>query len=165
VANILSFNVSFAGLDWVPNFENTRWFLVLRIQRPESNELNKLLHVCNVVVQEHGQPPLYSKPIFKESDSTQHTPLGKRRTVDSNALSTWKNVEDLSAAFHISIAWTLTAPSPELLELTKSVKHDHFNEIEQVLVAVNEIKAKVGNIVTNMPLPKSISLGKSLFGV
>lgn len=160
-----SFDVSFVDLDWVPNFESTRWFLVLRIQRPESNGLNKLLDVCNVVVQEHGQPPLYSKTTTNKSDSAQRIPPGKRDTANSNALSMWKNMEDFSAAFHISIAWTLTAPSLELLELTKSATHDQLKEIKQILVAVGEIKAKVGNIVTNMPLPKSVSLSKSLFGV
>lgn len=74
-------------------------------------------------------------------------------------------MEDLSAAFHISIAWTLTAPSPELLELTQSVKKDHLKEIKQILVVIEAIKAKVGNIVTNIPLSKSVSLGTSLFGV
>lgn len=164
VANISSFNVSFADLNWVPNFENTRWFLVLKIQRPESNGLNKLLHVCNVVVQEHRQPPLYSKSTINESDSVKRTP-GKRRTANSNAPSMWKNIEDLSPAFHISIAWTLTTPSPELLESTKSVKQDHLNKLKQISVVVDEIKAKVGNVVTNMPLPKSVSLGEGLFGV
>jgi len=159
------FDVSFAGLDWVPNFENTRWFLVLRVQKPDSDALNKLLHISNTVVQEYGQPPLYSKPTTIKSDSKPRTHSGKRRAITHNAVSLYANMEDLSSAFHISIAWTLTGPSQELLELTKSVTRRHFDAIKQIQVVVEEIKAKVGNAVTSMPLPKSVTLGKSLFGV
>ena len=53
------FEVAFSSLDWVPNFEKNRWFLVLRVKVPENNGLNKLLHVSNTVVQEYGQAPLY----------------------------------------------------------------------------------------------------------
>ncbi len=73
-------------------------------------------------------------------------------------------MQDFSMAFHISIAWTLAAPGPELLELTTSLMSDHFDKIKETRVAVEEIKAKVGNVVTSMPLPKSITLSKSLFG-
>ncbi|KAF8865313.1 hypothetical protein BDZ45DRAFT_788981 [Acephala macrosclerotiorum] len=161
------FNVSFSGLDWVPNFEKTRWFLVLRLQKPNSDGLNKLLHVSNAVVQEHGQPPLYAKPstssIVKSGKSPNQS--RKRKLFIENATSLWKDMQDLSTALHISIAWTLTEPSQELVELTKSVTHDKFDKIKKIQISVEEIKAKVGNIVTRMPLPKSVTVGKSLFGV
>ena len=57
----------FTGLDWVSNFEKNRWFLVLRVKAPDNNELNKLLHISNTVVQEYDQPPLYVEPTPKSS--------------------------------------------------------------------------------------------------
>lgn len=77
----------------------------------------------------------------------------------------YAGMQDLSSAFHISIAWTLTAPTEELLALTKSVMHDRIDTIKQIQVAVEEIKAKVGNAVTGIPLPKSVTLGKNAFGL
>lgn len=74
-------------------------------------------------------------------------------------------MQDLSAAFHISIAWTLTEPSLELVELTKSMTHNQFDRIKKIEISVEEIKAKVGNFVTSMPLPKSVAVRKGLFGV
>ncbi|KAE8451056.1 hypothetical protein EG329_004728 [Mollisiaceae sp. DMI_Dod_QoI] len=159
---IRPFDVSFTCLDWVPNFENTRWFLVLRLQKPDLDGLNKLLYTSNAVVQEYSQPPLYAKPT--QSNVKYRTKFESRKVATKKTASPWIDMEDFSTAFHISIAWTLAAPSPELLELTKSLTSNNFDKIKQIRVAVEEIKAKVGNIVTNMPLPKSITLRTSLFG-
>ena len=74
-------------------------------------------------------------------------------------------MEDLSDSFHISIAWTLKSPESELLKLTRTVAMDHMKEFDQVQVHTGEIKSKVGNVVTNIPLPKAVSVGKGLFGV
>lgn len=74
-------------------------------------------------------------------------------------------MEDFSVAFHISIAWSLTSPSLELLAATNSTRDAHLSEINKISVLVDEIKAKVGNIVTSMPLPKSVALSGSLFGL
>jgi U6 snRNA phosphodiesterase len=73
-------------------------------------------------------------------------------------------MEDLSDAFHLSIAWTLTSPNSDLLELTKRMTTDHMKELEQIQIEIGELKSKVGNVVTNIPLPKAVSVGKGLFG-
>lgn len=74
-------------------------------------------------------------------------------------------MEDVSDSFHISIAWTLTSPNPELLALTKTVASDQLTKLDGIQVEIGEIKSKVGNFVTNIPLPKTVSVGKGLFGV
>ncbi|KUJ24332.1 uncharacterized protein LY89DRAFT_679489 [Mollisia scopiformis] len=163
-STVRPFVVSFADLDWVSNFENTRWFLVLKVLKPDLNALNKLLHISNSVVQEHGQPPLYSKPATTKSDVKARNHSGKRRSINHNSALLYKDMQDLSSAFHISIAWTLTDPSQELLDLTKSAKLNHFDPVKQIQVVVEDIKVKIGNVVTSLPLPKSVNLGKSLFG-
>jgi len=53
---IRPFDVGFSSLGWVPNYEKTLWFLVLRASKPETDGLNKLLHVSNKVAAEFGQP-------------------------------------------------------------------------------------------------------------
>ena len=70
-----------------------------------------------------------------------------------------------SDAFHISIAWTLSSPSQGLLEMTESITVDYMKEISRIQVKIEEIKSKVGNLVTNIRLPKTVSVGKGLFGV
>jgi len=158
-SGIRPFDISFVGLDWVSNFEKTRWFLVLRLKRPDSDGLNKLLHVSNQVVQEYGQLPLYANAptpskISKNKISTRKSPK-----------SPWVDMDDASGAFHISIAWTLSSPSQELLELTESTTENYMENISQLQVKVEEIKSKVGNFVTNIPLPQNFSVGKGLFEV
>jgi hypothetical protein len=74
-------------------------------------------------------------------------------------------MDDISDAFHISIAWTLSSPSQGLLELTESTTVDYRKEISRIQVKIEEIKSKVGNLVTNIPLPETVSVGKGLFGI
>lgn len=139
----------------------------MRLQRPDSDGLNKLLHVSNTVVQEYSQPPLYAKQsdftIVKSDKSPNQS--RKRKAFIEKTASYWKNLQDLSTAFHVSIAWTLTAPSEEVVEWTKSVSADKFGKIKQIQISIEEIKAKVGNNVTSISLPKSVTVEKSLFGV
>lgn len=73
-------------------------------------------------------------------------------------------MEDISNSFHISIAWTLGPPSAGLLESTKAIAAEHIQEITQVELRIEEVKSKVGNVVTSIPLPKSVLMGKGLFG-
>jgi hypothetical protein len=132
---------------------------VLRLKKPELNGLNKLLHLSNQVVQEYRQPVLYTKLSLHAGNSKRKAPAKKSPN------TFWVDMQDVSDAFHISIAWTLTSPNPELLELTRVVATDHLTELDQIQVEIGEIKAKVGNVVTNVPLPKTVSVGKGLFGV
>jgi hypothetical protein len=168
VTNFTSFDVHFSGLGWVPNFEKTRWFLVLHLIVPDSgghaNVLNKMLFVCNKTVLAYGQPPLYAQATtsMKIENSRNHrsTPIRRR----SESKLDWSGMQDVSEAFHISIAWTLQAPSPNLLEVTKSMANGQLKDMRDIAVKVQEIKAKIGNAVTNILLHKNVVEGKGLFG-
>ena len=73
-------------------------------------------------------------------------------------------MQDVSDAFHISIAWTLEQPSFELLARTKSLFADGFEDVKKISFDVEEMKVKVGNVVTNIPLPKKVVEEKALWG-
>jgi hypothetical protein len=144
----------------------------LRIQKPAADGLNKLLHVSNTIVQDYGQPPLYNKSIKTGKDATTKNNRRPRAMPDRrNSLSKkssmfdWGEMQDTSDAFHVSIAWTLEAPSQKLLELTSSRVSDEFTEFKQTQIKIEEIKSKVGNVVSSMPLRKSVVEGKGLFGL
>ena len=77
----------------------------------------------------------------------------------------WGEMKDASDAFHVSIAWTLEAPNQKLVELTNSSMSDEFEGFRQTQVKIEEIKSKVGNIVSSMPLRKSVVEGIGLFGL
>jgi U6 snRNA phosphodiesterase len=90
----------------------------------------------------------------------------KRKSTSKKMLKTsWDDMKDVSDAFHISIAWTLTEPGLELQELTKAMVTDHMKDLSQIQVKIEEIKSKVGNLVTNISLPRTVSVGKGLFGI
>jgi hypothetical protein len=90
----------------------------------------------------------------------------KRKSTSKKMLKTlWDDVKDVSDAFHISIAWTLTEPNPELQELTKAMVAEHMKDLSQIQVKVHEMKSKVGNFVTNVSLPRTVSVGTGLFGI
>jgi hypothetical protein len=154
VTNIYRFSISLSGLDWVANFEKTRWFLVLRTRRPELDGLNKLLHLSNRIVQEYGQPALYTSRFLQ----TKRKPPAKKLPYTD-----WDDMEDVSDSFHISIAWTLTSPNEELLKLTRTVTTDYVEKLDRIQVQIREIKSKVGNVVTSIPLPNSVIVSKGLF--
>ena len=168
LADLHSFDVAISSLDWVPNFEKTRWFLVLRVNAPRTDALNRLLHVTNKVVGEHGQPPLYIKDVEGDTpwppsksarSSSSSTPMRGESSVD------WDSMQDVSDSFHISIAWTLEPPSNNMLEATKSVALNQFEDVRAISIRVGEVKAKVGNVVTNIRLQRNVSEGGSLFGL
>jgi hypothetical protein len=76
----------------------------------------------------------------------------------------WSDMQGVSDAFHVSIAWTLEPPSPELLEVTKSMAIEGFEGVKRISFRVEEMKAKVGNVVTSISLLRNVVEGKSLWG-
>lgn len=148
------------NLDWVPNFEATRWFLVLRLKRPAGDGLNKLLRVCNTVVGELGQGVLYAKP----SQPNEQGGNKRRKTSEVNAVEGEEEKQDLSDSFHVSIAWTLEEPSEEVMELARASAGNAFENVKGITFRVDEIKAKVGNVITTVKLPLKVVEGPNLFG-
>ncbi|OCK77080.1 hypothetical protein K432DRAFT_359258 [Lepidopterella palustris CBS 459.81] len=136
------FEIVFTTLKWVPNFERTRWFLVLGIARPTNDELNRLLQACNQAAEVFGLPRLY-------------TGDGDTRHEKQNS-----QPQDLSSSFHISIAWTLAEPLPETHALLTSDPVARFvdTDVRKLEVGFEAVKVKIGNVVSTVGLglrPKS----------
>lgn len=136
-----SFDITPDALDWVSNYEKTRWFLVLRVKKPINDELNRLLAISNRSLALFDQPPLYGS-------LTGATPKGS---------------EDVfSYCFHISLAWTLTEPSPAVKEGTARID---LGKLREFSIHFSSVKAKIGNNVSNMPLSVGIPDEKTIGGL
>ena len=116
------------------------------------------------MVKDHGQPPLYEKHTSPVQPPLPNKGSRTRRVDRAKPKFDWAKVQDLSDAFHFSIAWTLSPPSQELLELTKTSLENDFKGITDVRVGIEEVKAKIGNAVTSISLAKAQVESKALFG-
>ena len=138
------FGFEFRNLKWVPNFERNRWFLVLGIEKPAQNELNRILIACNRAAMASGHPALYSGgqgdgPM--ESDTlTDH----------SKKLQDVQDETDRTDYFHISLAWNLAEPDPEWVSLVQNI--DVRKHIQSPEASFDVVKARVGNVVHNFEL-------------
>lgn len=137
------FNLCVRGLDWVANQEKTRFFLVIRIEKPPVNELERLLNVTNGVAQRFGQLPLYGEP--------KQLPSG----------FALQSRDDVASSFHISIGWSLNSPSNESsAELKNRIDvRDIFFQLH-----VSSIKVKIGNGVTAIPLASKVEIFNGILG-
>ena len=136
----LSFDITPDIIDWVSNLEKTRWFLVLRVKRPKNGDLNRLLGISNRSLARFDQPPLYENV--------------------THLLS--KEPEDYSHCFHISLAWTLSEPSPCAKERTARIDLRRLTELS---IHFNSVKAKIGNNVTSIPLSAGIQEERTIGGL
>ncbi|KAJ5577445.1 uncharacterized protein N7459_006409 [Penicillium hispanicum] len=116
------FSVVPDSLKWVSNYEKTRWFLVLHVQKPVHDSLNRLLCLSNRSLASFDQPPLYTPPL-----QGQH-----------------QQAQDCSAYFHISLAWALTEPSPRESE---DIAATDLELLRGLNVRFDSVKAKIGNHV------------------
>jgi hypothetical protein len=117
-----------------------------------------------MVALDYGQPVLYTKLHPHLSHKATPGKLPSSKSTKSHPKTSSSSMRDVSDAFHVSIAWTLTPPRQELLNSTESTAKDCFEKITQLRVDVSEIKAKIGNVVTNLSLPNSVLEGRKLFG-
>lgn len=106
-------------------------------------------------MQDHDQPPLYAAPRLK-----QKTPAGHRKQSTNPA-----DVQDVHEAFHFSIAWTLQPPSTPVSTFTQDLSAKYLPEMGKLQVKVDELKVKIGNVVTSIPFSKDVVAGTSLFGI
>jgi hypothetical protein len=144
---VRSFHFKFHSLKWVPNFERNRWFLVLRIEKPTDNELNKLLSACNEATHKCGHPALYSggQGDGPMENNTAQDDFKKRKR------ETLEDVEDdRSERFHISIAWNLEEPEPEWISVIKAIEVGRYLATPEA--TFNTVKVRVGNVVHNINL-------------
>ncbi|KAL4943829.1 hypothetical protein BDV06DRAFT_189071 [Aspergillus oleicola] len=139
-SDLSPFDVQVESLDWVSNFEKTRWFYVIRVKRPDKDYLNRLLHVSNRSLGLFGQPPLYEPA----SDSLKAGGPGQD-TPDSKSAS----AGEYTGCFHVSIAWSLAEPSAEDKERMKKID---LGKLRALKVRFDCVKAKIGNNVSSIPL-------------
>ena len=106
----------------------------MRIRKPPHDELNTLLRISNQTLALFNQPPLYA-------------PVASVTHAAAAALK-----EDLSDRFHISLAWSLTAPSEQDQDRVSAV--GLLRPLESLNIGFSSVKVKIGNTV------KSLELGR-----
>lgn len=132
---------------WYTSPDSARTFLVLSISSaavaaaapPSNAQLAALVARCNSVVEDFDQPALYA--------------------ADDND----DGVDGL--AFHISVAWTFDVPSDAAKNAVNRLFDEDFAEVKEWEVPVDNVKVKIGNIVTSVPLKQTarIAQASSLF--
>lgn len=161
-AAVRPFDVRFTGLKWFPNYDRNRWFLILGIEKPAQDELNRLLHACNDAAETSGHPPLYiggkgDGPM--EKDDTNDIDIATKSVQNDDKTVKTKSTIDRTHNYHISIAWTLAEPGPEWIALAQDTDVSAF--IVSPQTPFETVKAKIGNIIHNIELnPRKPSLGK-----
>ncbi|OAQ78086.1 hypothetical protein VFPFJ_10118 [Purpureocillium lilacinum] len=116
------------SLAWYKSPDSERTFLILRVETRKHGanpELMTLLTRCNTVSALFKQPALYQMHHSEAADS----------------------------AFHVSIGWTFGLPDEETsLKVLKLFKEKRFRAMHAWEIAVPGVKAKIGNVVTHIPL-------------
>ncbi|KAL4738960.1 U6 snRNA phosphodiesterase Usb1 [Aspergillus similis] len=138
-SGISPFEVQIDSLDWVSNFERTRWFYVLRVKRPDRDCLNRLLHISNRSLCLFNQLPLYAPLLNSKSGGTQPHIRGSKPA----------STGDYTECFHISIAWSLEEPSTEEKKNMESID---IQRLKTLKIKFDCLKAKIGNNVSSIPL-------------
>jgi hypothetical protein len=131
-----AFETYFEQLQWHPNEDRTRWFLVLRVA-DKDEVLLKLLHTCNSVAVKYAQPKLYE-------DDHAHDEMKQSS----------RRMSKITEKFHISIAWSLEEPpsSSVTSDSNAACTMDLPPAIHSLRVPFGEVKVRIGQDVTSMPL-------------
>lgn len=195
-ATTAAFTLRVDGLGWFRSPDAARSFLVLRVRSSAASnssssskgrrnpELAALLARCNACVGARGQPVLYAPRRQASSLGSQ----GRQARGDDNDDGGGGGggggddddgvVEVDEEAFHVSIAWSFLEPTEDLRARTAAVfARDEFQrglvgtgcdgDGHGIRIPVDGVKAKIGNVVTNIVLAGASGLGKrrGLFGI
>jgi hypothetical protein len=159
------FHIQFSKLNWVPNFDRTRWFLILGIEKPPNDELNKLLRACNFAAEECGHPGLYTGgagdgPMEQEQDDADERPPKRRRKSSAKGETAEGETEnpdmnnsasvDFTDKFHVSIAWNLIEPDPAWTDVVLNM--DVSDLVKPPVAPFEAVKVRIGNTVHSIPL-------------
>jgi hypothetical protein len=146
-AAVRSFHLKFHNLKWVSNSERNRWFLVLGIEKPTENELNRLLSACNQATCKCGHPALYtgSQGDGPMEDNTVRDDSKKRKIK-----AVEEDEDDRSDRFHISIAWNLEEPDSEWTSIIKTLDVGKYLNTHEAIIST--VKARIGNVVHKIDL-------------
>lgn len=180
------FTIQFDKLKWVPNFDRSRWFLVLGIKKPENDELNRLLTACNAAAQDCGHPGLYvggvgdgpmeqdeeeEEPETKSNAARPRKRLRRSSHQPSEPSNTAKGrnleqsaIQDRTDRFHISIAWNLIPPEPTWIKLVQDM--DVNAMIRSPELPFNAVKLRIGREVHNLfLLGNKMTAGRKSSGI
>lgn len=157
---ISRFTLSVNSLSWESNFERTRWFLILGIEKPHNNELNRLLHLSNTAAREYDQPLLYENETTEDKSlaATQLSSHAKRKGDGAESLI----IKDHTKEFHISIAWTLQKPCEAGKERLSTVD---ISCIKNIRIPFDCMKARIGNYVITLPFSTNDTVRESGIGL
>lgn len=153
------FEVKLTDLLWAPNYDRTRWFLVVGIERPAQDELNLLLKCCNHVCKQSGLPTLYMASSERDRSGREGaaaTPM-RQRKIDSPGLSP----DDYSDMFHFSLGWSLEKPSKEMIDFG-GVEEKVSEDLRDIRAQFDSVKVKIGNTITSVPLGRTQNPDKSV---
>jgi len=134
-SHVKPFAVHVTGLDWVSNHDKTRFFLVLKLGKPANNELNKLLSACNATAHQFEVSMLYAA-------------ASKQSVASASDVEEQDKARDRSAAFHISIAWTLEEPDEQARAQLADLDRTGLQRLQ---VRFSLLKLKIGNVVNDIP--------------
>lgn len=144
-SRVRSFSSRTTGIRWHSNEDGSRCFLVLCLARPEKDELNRLLKICNEIVATFDQPTLYTTARVEPDDQKVNT---------SNADTTDADVADSHERFHVSLAWSLRHS-----EDTESTEREAIDEttdprdrLASLHISFAELKVRIGQNVTSIGL-------------
>ena len=128
---------------------------MLGIQKPEKDELNRLLKASNDAAAIFDLPLLYSKGGFAAGGGHVRTEEGNRPEPD-RARVTGLETDDCSEAFHVSIAWSLEAPGEDMVDPMEHREVAVLMEktIGKIPVEFDVVKVKIGNAVHAVDLAK-----------
>jgi hypothetical protein len=143
-AAVPTFPLRFHSLNWVPNFERNRWFLVLGIEKPAQNELNRLLNACNQATRRCGHSGLY---IGGHGDGPM-----ENKFVEGDPKAKEEQKPDRSDFFHISIAWNLEEPDADCISDARDIDVGKF--VKPPLATFSVVKARIGNAVHSIDLKR-----------
>ncbi|KAI1131800.1 U6 snRNA phosphodiesterase Usb1 [Nemania abortiva] len=156
-------------------------------------QLTALLCRTNALVTAFGQPALYAFADRKTSTPNTPLVPTSARAGRGSGTEEGPNT-DVDKAFHISIAWSPAEPSAEVRRLTSEAfhtayEHEHIphgessrssggekqppdkkspttleDAVAAMRVRVDGVKAKIGNVVTHIPLPDPRGKGTGIGG-
>ncbi|OQO00442.1 hypothetical protein B0A48_13791 [Cryoendolithus antarcticus] len=147
-SSVTAFEMKLETLQWHPNEDRTRWFLVVQVSSP-NDALSSLVESLNSVAAEFNQPLLY-----EDEDATSSVTPSASRIVDSGATTT----RVVSQKFHISVAWSLEPPPTAETTDTETVQQTQTDgrfltrALAEYRGPAKELKVRIGQDVTTIPL-------------
>lgn len=159
----------------MPNFDCSRWFLVLGVRRPANDDLNRLLLAANQAAKKFGYPELYSGSKNRDQqgegvDMTgdwAYASVKSRKKEEASTKGLVSGIDDRSNAFHVSLAWSLEPPPGELRDLiaVDEVSEPMLQEIAQMSVKLEVVKIKVGNAIHSIDIAPKRKEEKGILGL